>query len=93
MSIAHHNGAAPPELLPGASARSRRATTTSQSRAGVRVREVSKVFGRGDSALLALDRLSLTVAPGEFVCLIGASGCGKSTLLSLVAGLDSPDLG
>jgi NitT/TauT family transport system ATP-binding protein len=93
MSIAHHNGAAPPELLPGASARSRRATTTSQSRAGVRVREVSKVFGRGDSALLALDRLSLTVAPGEFVCLIGASGCGKSTLLSLVAGLDSATSG
>jgi NitT/TauT family transport system ATP-binding protein len=33
------------------------------------------------------------VAPGEFVCLIGASGCGKSTLLSLVAGLDAPTSG
>jgi NitT/TauT family transport system ATP-binding protein len=51
---------------------------------------VSKVYGRGATALLALDRVSLTVAPGEFVCLIGASGCGKSTLLSLVAGLDEP---
>jgi NitT/TauT family transport system ATP-binding protein len=43
--------------------------------------------------VLALDRVSLTVAPGEFVCLIGASGCGKSTLLSLVAGLDEPTAG
>ena len=46
---------------------------------------VSKQYG----SLLALDRVSLTVAPGEFVCLLGASGCGKSTLLSLVAGLDA----
>jgi NitT/TauT family transport system ATP-binding protein len=37
--------------------------------------------------------MSLTVAPGEVVCLIGASGCGKSTLLSLVAGLDAPTSG
>ena len=61
--------------------------------AAVRLNEVSKVYGRGDSALLALDRVSLTVAPGEFTCLIGASGCGKSTLLSLVAGLDQPTAG
>jgi NitT/TauT family transport system ATP-binding protein len=37
--------------------------------------------------------VSLDVAPGEFVCLVGASGCGKSTLLSLVAGLDEPTSG
>ena len=49
---------------------------------------VSKTYGHGDNALLALDKVSLDVAPGEFVCLLGASGCGKSTLLSLVAGLD-----
>jgi NitT/TauT family transport system ATP-binding protein len=54
----------------------------------VRLDGVSKVYGRGSSALLALDRVSLSVSPGEFVCLLGASGCGKSTLLSLVAGLD-----
>jgi len=54
---------------------------------------VSKVYGSGRSALLALDKVSLTVAPGEFVCLIGASGCGKSTLLSLVAGLDTVTAG
>src|SRR5260370_5628810 len=56
----------------------------------VRLADVSKVYGGGAAAVLALDRVSLTVAPGEFACLIGASGCGKSTLLSLVAGLDQP---
>jgi sulfonate transport system ATP-binding protein len=56
--------------------------------AAVEVRNVSKAFGRGKAALLALEGMSLRVAPGEFACLTGASGCGKSTLLSLVAGLE-----
>jgi NitT/TauT family transport system ATP-binding protein len=59
----------------------------------VQISDISKVFGRGDTTLQALDGVSLSVAPGEFVCLIGASGCGKSTLLNLVAGLDSPTSG
>jgi NitT/TauT family transport system ATP-binding protein len=59
----------------------------------VAIEDVTKVFGRGDSRLVALDGVSLSVAPGEFVCLIGASGCGKSTLLSLVAGLEEPTSG
>src|SRR4051812_38052503 len=59
----------------------------------VRLSEVSKAYGTGRGALLALDRVSLTVPPGEFVCLLGASGCGKSTLLSVIAGLDRPTLG
>ena len=59
----------------------------------VRLTGVSKVFGRGDSAVRALDQVSLEVPPGEFTCLIGASGCGKSTLLSLVAGLEKPTSG
>ncbi|MEV0662483.1 ABC transporter ATP-binding protein [Actinomadura luteofluorescens] len=61
--------------------------------AAVRLSEVSKAFGTGGSALLALDRVSLDVAPGEFTCLVGASGCGKSTLLNLVADLDRPSAG
>jgi NitT/TauT family transport system ATP-binding protein len=61
--------------------------------ASVSVREVSKAYGQGSSAVLALDRLGLDVQGGEFVCLVGASGCGKSTLLNLVAGLDAPTAG
>ncbi|GGL00850.1 ABC transporter ATP-binding protein [Sphaerisporangium melleum] len=56
----------------------------------VRLDAVSKVYGR---ELLALDRVTLSVARGEFVCLLGASGCGKSTLLNLVAGLDRATAG
>jgi NitT/TauT family transport system ATP-binding protein len=54
---------------------------------------VSKTYGRGGTAVRALDQVSLNAAPGEFTCLIGASGCGKSTLLSLVAGLEQPTAG
>ena len=61
--------------------------------AAVQLADVSKVFGRGTSAVRALDHISLEVAPGEFTCLIGASGCGKSTLLNLVAGLEQPTSG
>jgi NitT/TauT family transport system ATP-binding protein len=59
----------------------------------VRLTGVSKIYGTGRASLLALDNVSLTVAEGEFVCLIGASGCGKSTMLSLVAGLDTATSG
>jgi NitT/TauT family transport system ATP-binding protein len=59
----------------------------------VQLTEVSKAYGTGASRLLALDNVSLAVADGEFVCIIGASGCGKSTLLNLVAGLDKPTSG
>ena len=65
----------------------------STGRPAVAVRDVGKVFGSGPDAVHALDGISLTVAAGEFVCLVGASGCGKSTLLSLLAGLDRPDAG
>jgi NitT/TauT family transport system ATP-binding protein len=55
--------------------------------------EVSKVYGGRGDHLLALDRISMDIGPGEFVCLVGASGCGKSTLLNLLAGLDRPTSG
>jgi NitT/TauT family transport system ATP-binding protein len=59
----------------------------------VSLRDVSRAFGERGAAVLALDRVSLDVRPGEFVCLVGASGCGKTTLLNLVAGLDRPSAG
>ena len=59
----------------------------------VRLDEVTKVHGTGRRAVPALDRVSLEVATGEFLCVLGASGCGKSTLLSLIAGLDRPTAG
>src|SRR5262249_9656423 len=61
--------------------------------AEVSVVNVSKVFGHGPGAVVALDHVDLDVHSGEFVCLLGASGCGKSTLLNLVAGLDQPTTG
>src|SRR5262249_41257314 len=82
---------------PGASARPGILTSDgpigADGTSAIKISEVSKVFGHGRNAVHALDRVSLDVALGEFVCLIGASGCGKSTLLSLVAGLDTPTAG
>ncbi|MGW1298139.1 ABC transporter ATP-binding protein [Streptomyces sp. NPDC002533] len=58
-----------------------------------RIGHVSKSFAGPAGPQLVLDDVTLDVAPGEFVTLLGASGCGKSTLLNLVAGLDRPSAG
>ena len=57
------------------------------------VENVSKTFHTGRGAVHALDRITLAVNEGEFVCLVGPSGCGKSTLLNVIAGLEVPDAG
>jgi NitT/TauT family transport system ATP-binding protein len=64
-----------------------------ERRGAVALAGVSKRYGSARGGVLALDRISLTIDPGSFVCLVGASGCGKSTLLNLVAGLDAPTAG
>jgi NitT/TauT family transport system ATP-binding protein len=68
-------------------------TVTGIAAPGLELTAVSKRYGAGGDAVLALSDISLSVAPGELVCLVGASGCGKTTLLNLVAGLDHPTTG
>jgi NitT/TauT family transport system ATP-binding protein len=54
--------------------------------AAVLVEHVSKVFRTGEREVAALENIDVTIAQGEFVCLLGPSGCGKSTLLNVIAG-------
>jgi NitT/TauT family transport system ATP-binding protein len=59
----------------------------------IEFRGVSRVFDQGERPVVAVEDLSFTVAPREFVSIIGPSGCGKSTALKLIAGLDAPSTG
>ena len=54
---------------------------------------VVRDFGEGDSAVRAVNEVTVSIAPGEFVALVGRSGSGKTTLLNLLAGLDRPSAG
>jgi putative ABC transport system ATP-binding protein len=57
------------------------------------LQDVSKVYGTGETAVRAVDQVSLSVRTGEFVLLLGPSGAGKTTLLSLIGGLLHPTSG
>jgi putative ABC transport system ATP-binding protein len=59
----------------------------------VRLDGVGRRFGRGSTAVQALEGISVGIPPGSFVAVMGASGSGKSTLLQCAAGLDRPDTG
>jgi NitT/TauT family transport system ATP-binding protein len=68
-------------------------STTTPTDRGVVFRGVGKTFTSGGHDVEALRGIDLTIAEGEFVCIVGASGCGKSTLLRMVAGFDAPTAG
>ena len=85
--------AAQPQGPPSDTVAASGAETLGDRLPAVRLDAVSKRHGTGPGAVVALDRLTLDIGRGEFVCLVGASGCGKSTLLNLVAGLDRPSAG
>ncbi len=61
--------------------------------AAVEARNVVKLFGAGESALRALDDVSVEIRKGEFFTLLGPSGCGKTTLLRCIAGFETPTSG
>ena len=59
----------------------------------LKVENLTKIYGKGDTKVVALDNVSFTVEKGEFVAIVGASGSGKSTLLHLIGGVDRPTRG
>ena len=59
----------------------------------VEVESLSKIYGKGETAVQALKEVSFTVPKGEFVSIVGESGSGKTTLLNLLGGLDRPQSG
>src|SRR5215468_9801143 len=61
--------------------------------AAIEIAGLRKEYVSGPDRVLALDDVSLRIAPGEFVCIVGPSGCGKSTLLRILAGLDTQSAG
>lgn len=59
----------------------------------VTIRQLSKIYRQGEINVTALDKVSLDIASGEFLTLMGPSGSGKSTLLHIIAGIDRPTSG
>lgn len=59
----------------------------------LKVENLTKIYGKDDSKVVALDNVSFSVEKGEFIAIVGASGSGKSTLLHLIGGVDRPTSG
>src|SRR5947209_8807898 len=67
--------------------------TTRALAPAVEIRSVTRTYAGRHGRVTALERVSLSVPPGEVVAVVGPSGCGKSTLLELICGLQQPDAG
>ncbi|PSN11471.1 macrolide ABC transporter ATP-binding protein, partial [filamentous cyanobacterium CCP5] len=59
----------------------------------VSLQQVSRIYGTGEAAVRACDRISLTIEPGEYCAIMGQSGSGKSTLMNLIGCIDQPTSG
>ena len=59
----------------------------------LKVENLVKTYGKGETKINAVDDISFTINKGEFVAIVGASGSGKSTLLHLIGGVDRPTSG
>ncbi|MGO2050652.1 MAG: ATP-binding cassette domain-containing protein, partial [Microbacterium sp.] len=64
--------------------------TTSDLGLAARVQHLTKTYGAGDSAVNALEDISVGIRRGQFTAIMGPSGSGKSTLMHIMAGLDAP---
>ena len=59
----------------------------------LKTENLTKIYGKGENQVVALDKVNLSINEGEFVAIVGASGSGKSTLLHLLGGVDKPTSG
>ena len=59
----------------------------------IETEKLTKIYGKNETAITALDHISIQIQEGEFVAVMGPSGCGKSTLMHLLGGLDKPTSG
>lgn len=68
-------------------------TSTPNPTAVIAIENVSRVFGSGEAAVRACDRITIAIAPGEYCAIMGQSGSGKSTLMNIIGCLDRPTRG